>query len=412
MFTRLERNVYAVLVVMALCAALVLASPAPAQAQAASTAKDTHNAHANTRENLSRVAVRPGDSLWTISEERLGPDATPQRILEGTEQIYALNRSWIGPDPSVIFVGQELLVPPAMSERHTGAPPEDRIAEAGPRDRVAEGTTVKETKPAPRTVVGGADAEGVEAPETPVQRSDGPVSLPALPDEASVPITAITVVASNGAQPSAIASFLSVIRTEFASAASTLDEVFFMGSADTRVEERRLLGLGILALTLVVAAFMAWKLPMRRTILRDAERWGTSSSYYGEIPTADRITPFVYHPGPLGGSDRNRAGWDTRPGALGAFDGVRRGSPMAGPGRKGSTPNVRGRALKARAVARNSLALGAHHPKVRSAPLRAHTSRRARKLRPRLRSRRGALRQSLPPSIVGQTGEVRNRERR
>ncbi len=76
MATRLERNVFAVLVITALCAALALASPAPAQAQAASTAADNQKAHA---------VVRPGDSLWTISEEQLGPDATPQRIADGVE---------------------------------------------------------------------------------------------------------------------------------------------------------------------------------------------------------------------------------------------------------------------------------------------------------------------------------------
>jgi hypothetical protein len=82
-------------------------------------------AEAQTKDkNTSSVVVRPGDCLWSISEERLAPNASPQRILNGTEQIYTLNRELIGADPDLIFVGQELLLPPAMSSgRPTGATP-------------------------------------------------------------------------------------------------------------------------------------------------------------------------------------------------------------------------------------------------------------------------------------------------
>ena len=401
MFTRLERNTSVVLVMMALCAALVLALPAPAQAQAAPTTEDAPDAHANPRGNLSHAIVRPGDSLWTISKEQLGPDATPQRIANGVEQIYALNRGRIGADPNLIVVGQELLVPPAMSERPTGAPPAHGSAEAGSRDRVAEGNTAKEAKPPPKTETGGAAqgaaAEGAGASETPVHRSDRPVRLPALPEEASVaPVTVVTVAASNEVRTTAVAAFLRMIRTEFASAASTLVEVFSRGSADTQVEGRRLLGLGVLALTFVVAVLIALKLPMRRTTLKDAERWGIAASYYGEMPMAERTTPFAYHPGSLGSSlvgslgsslvdsDETPAGWDTRSRAPAAVAGVRRISFMARPGRKGGTTNGRRRpAPKAEVRPRNSLALGAHNPEVRRVPRRAHAMRRSRKLHPR-----------------------------
>ncbi len=69
-------------------------------------AEATHAAHA-----VVVVVVRPGDSLWSISEEHLGPNATAQRIDRKTERIYALNRERIGADPNLILVGQELLVP-------------------------------------------------------------------------------------------------------------------------------------------------------------------------------------------------------------------------------------------------------------------------------------------------------------
>jgi hypothetical protein len=400
--TRLERNVFAVLVIMALCAALMVASPAPAQAQADSAAGDNQTAHAYTPGHLSHAVVRPGDSLWTISEERLGPDATPQRIANGAEQIYELNRERIGADPALILVGQELLVPQTLSERPTGVPPAHASSEAGPRDRVAEGTTAKAQKPAARKVAHGAAALGVGTSETPVQRSDGTVSLPALPDEASAaPVAAMMVSASNEARPTSVAPFLRIMGAGFASAASALDEVSFGGPADTSEEARRSVGLVIIALTLVVAVLMAWKLPMRRTSLGDARRWGIAASYYGEVPTADRITPFVFHPGSLGGYDGNRdERTPPRPGAPGSLGGERRGSPMTSSGREGSTPNVRRRARKARAVARNSLALGAHHPKVRAVPLRVHASRRARK--PRLR--RGAPRRTMPSGHLRTNG--------
>ena len=58
------------------------------------------------------VIVKPGDSLWSISEERLGPEASPQRIYDHTLQMYALNRKLIGSDPDLIFVGQRLSLPP------------------------------------------------------------------------------------------------------------------------------------------------------------------------------------------------------------------------------------------------------------------------------------------------------------
>jgi len=58
------------------------------------------------------VIVKPGDSLWSISEQRLGPEASPQRVYDHTYQMYALNRKIIGSDPDLIFAGQQLSLPP------------------------------------------------------------------------------------------------------------------------------------------------------------------------------------------------------------------------------------------------------------------------------------------------------------
>jgi Tol biopolymer transport system component len=58
------------------------------------------------------VIVKPGDSLWSISEERLGQEASSQRVYDYTFQMYALNRKIIGSDPDLIFAGQRLSLPP------------------------------------------------------------------------------------------------------------------------------------------------------------------------------------------------------------------------------------------------------------------------------------------------------------
>ena len=395
MSLRLRTSVEAIVAVTLVVVAAVVLAVFPAAAEAQTSAQTEE------KSAPSVVEVRPGDSLWSISQERLGPDATPQRIVRGTERIHALNRGRIGADPDLIFVGQELSLPPAMSERPTGAtlaPKTGEAAKATPRDRTARGTTgSKATGKAPRTAAGGAAAEGGDVPAPVAERQAEPVGLPLLPDEAAAaPVPAVRTLASNDSSPSPVASVLRTIRAEFTSAASWLADSF----AGARTDGRRLLGVGVLLLTLVVAALVAWKLPMRRTTRRDAERWGTSfgyHGYYGEAPkSAPGTTPLFYHPGSPGGPLGDRQAQGARreaPRAPGhgrwaVFAG---GGTASSPGvdRKAGAPTGRGRAPKARAVPRNGLALGAHNPEVRRAPRRARATMRARRLRPRLRHGRG-----------------------
>jgi hypothetical protein len=142
-------------------------------------------------------------------------------------------------------------------------------------DRAAKGATGKAPKPVPGTAPGGTDAEGGKAPETEARQEAQPVGLPALSNEAAAaPVPAVRAVASNDYATSPVASFLRTIRAEVASAASALAGSFFAASADADAEGRRLLGLGVLALTLLGAALIAWKLPLRRTTREEAERWG------------------------------------------------------------------------------------------------------------------------------------------
>src|SRR5919202_1171120 len=60
-----------------------------------------------------QVVVNPGDSLWSISQRKLGPNATPEQIATEVEQTFELNRERIGDDPNLILAGQELLLPTA-----------------------------------------------------------------------------------------------------------------------------------------------------------------------------------------------------------------------------------------------------------------------------------------------------------
>jgi hypothetical protein len=240
------------------------------------------------------------------------------------------------------------------------------------------------------------------------------------------------MVAPDDAQHSPVGSFLMTIRAELASAVSAAAEASYGVYAEARADGRRMLGLGIVLLTLVAAVLVAWKLPMRRTTRRDAERWGTPAGYYGyhhEAPATHRVVPFAYHSGSLGGADarptcerglrapeeapghkrgtlrrapdaqalRSRAEeYILRPESRGEASPGNHEAPngdasaasrirKAAAGGRGRVP----KAKKVKAVARNGLALGAHNPEVRRAPLRAHASMRARRPRPQLRHGRG-----------------------
>ncbi len=59
---------------------------------------------------VDRLVVSPGDSLWSISHERLGSGVPPGLIAQEVERLYELNRERIGDDPKLILAGQELLL--------------------------------------------------------------------------------------------------------------------------------------------------------------------------------------------------------------------------------------------------------------------------------------------------------------
>ncbi|MFD2671032.1 LysM peptidoglycan-binding domain-containing protein [Marinicrinis sediminis] len=65
---------------------------------------DPSQRRANTVVNPSRYTVKPGDSLWKISQKNLG-DGSKWR------KIYELNKAVIGPNPNLIKPQQVLVMP-------------------------------------------------------------------------------------------------------------------------------------------------------------------------------------------------------------------------------------------------------------------------------------------------------------
>ncbi len=56
--------------------------------------------------------VLPGDSLWSLSADLLGPGASPARLDRTWRRIARLNRDVVGADPDLIHPGDRLLLPP------------------------------------------------------------------------------------------------------------------------------------------------------------------------------------------------------------------------------------------------------------------------------------------------------------
>ncbi len=64
-----------------------------------------------TLPNDGTVTVTPGDSLWSIVSEHLGPYATDVEVATEWPRWYAANKQTIGPDPGLLLPGQVLTTP-------------------------------------------------------------------------------------------------------------------------------------------------------------------------------------------------------------------------------------------------------------------------------------------------------------
>ena len=127
MSTRLERYAWMTIAVVALSVAILAVLPDVAAAQEEDTSEAPprqveQNAYdESTYESTDSAAdqrrvVTPGDSLWSIAQEQLGPNAAPEWVANEVERIHWDNRDRIGEDPNLILVGQELTLLPATSE--------------------------------------------------------------------------------------------------------------------------------------------------------------------------------------------------------------------------------------------------------------------------------------------------------
>lgn len=63
------------------------------------------------------VHVRPGDSLWAIAADHLGPTASTADVAAYWPEIYAANRSTVGTDPNLILPDQQLDLPTQEDQR-------------------------------------------------------------------------------------------------------------------------------------------------------------------------------------------------------------------------------------------------------------------------------------------------------
>src|ERR671911_55900 len=108
-----------------------------AQAQEEAQAQDTGTTSVEAPQNTTTttttdsLVVEPGDSLWSISEEHIGPGATPEQITYEVERIFELNRERIGENPHLIFPGQEFFLGSPAPVGAAAAVPEESVAGAG-----------------------------------------------------------------------------------------------------------------------------------------------------------------------------------------------------------------------------------------------------------------------------------------
>src|SRR5919107_1244724 len=111
--------------------------------QNSTTTDDEKGASATTR-----FVVEPGDSLWSISEEHIGPGATPEQIAYEVERIFEINRDQIGENPNLIFPGQEFFLGSPAPVGAAAAVPEESEAVAeqqAPEPIVAESEGVSDS---------------------------------------------------------------------------------------------------------------------------------------------------------------------------------------------------------------------------------------------------------------------------
>ena len=255
MSSRLKRSV-GMFVGALLWVAIVAMLGGVAEAQGMASANDAQGAKRNANaitpetEGTTRMVIKPGDSLWSISQERLRSDATPRQVANEVDRIHMLNRSRIGGDSDLIFPGQEILLPP-IADR-TDEPVVSESASSPASKQIAAPATTEPATTEPAKTEPARQA-AMPTPE--------PVTLPAFPAGKAVP--AVGLLPSGEQQPtSPVTSFAKAARSVVSTAPSATLGLF----SGIYEDNRRLLSLGVLVLTFGVALLMIWKLPMKREV--------------------------------------------------------------------------------------------------------------------------------------------------
>jgi nucleoid-associated protein YgaU len=271
---------------MVIFAAFPEMAEAQQEAYGDSTQADQNNEKGNIEGAAQRlVVVEPGDSLWSITQERLGQGASPQQILNEVERTFELNRDLLGDDSDLILPGQELSLPvavagtsaimpqatpqasPAISEPAAKPTPEP-TPEPGPtaaaptaaipkEEPVAGESSVTKAKapeeqPAAEQPAEEQSAEEQPTEEQPATSEQGEEGGGGIEQQSDEPSSLLPEASPTEEDPSSVASVEESLR-------SKLQDI-----------SKRQVGLVILGLTFLVAIAMAWKLPMRRN-LRDPQ---------------------------------------------------------------------------------------------------------------------------------------------
>jgi hypothetical protein len=276
--TGLTKYVYAPIAALALWAVVLAVSPATANAQA------THQ----TQGQQNIVVVAPGDSLWSISSEWLGPDATAQQIAVGVERIYALNRDRIGAHPNVLFVGQRLVLPSAVEQRSTE--PASSASERGAAEPTAAPSTT--SRAANDGSAKATRAALTDAHREPQQSVDARPGAAPLPEPArATPVPAVKTLSPRDPSPSLVESFAGEARSSFSSVVAAATEALPRGAGSWR----KLLGGALMAMSAVLAVILA--LHVARILFgsrfdkrRAQKRWVRevrSRTNYASLPTYD-----------------------------------------------------------------------------------------------------------------------------
>ena len=270
--TTIKRCAWVLATMVALSAALVVLSPDVVQAQSpdeAATVSTLPVSDAQVQDNAAMPqqqliyepatlrAVNPGDSLWVISQQRLEPDPNPEQIMNEVGRIYELNQDLIGNDPNLIFPGQELLLPAVYKPAVPAAVPEQPAAQEQASEEVAQ-ERVPESVP-----------ESVVPEQVPEE---------VAPQQVAEPINSETGAVS-GQQTSEEDAPAVATRSVPPWPQESYSEQYSEEDARNNMLLRRLLGLGIIVLTVLVAILIAWRLPLRRNV-DDPMRWGIPQEYY------------------------------------------------------------------------------------------------------------------------------------